>query len=299
MQRSFTRREFMQISGALVAAGALMATGVPLAWAEDDELSRALEDTEARLGARLGASILDTETGNLWQHRNGERFPLNSTFKTLASAAVLARVDAGEEDLERRITFAESDLVDWSPVTEKHVGDEGMTLGELCQAALQWSDNSAANLVLDAIGGPQGLTEYMRTLGDDVTRLDRWETELNEGTPGDPRDTSTPEAMCQSLQKILLGDALSAESRQQLEDWMLGDKVADDLLRAAIPQDWRIADKTGAGGYGSRNIIAVIWPPQRQPVIAAIYLTETEASMEESNAAIADIGRALVQVITE
>ena len=299
MQRSFSRREFMQIAAALVATSAAMVAGVPSAWASDDALSRALKDMETRLGARLGASILDVETGQHWQHRPDERFPLNSTFKALASAAVLARVDAGEEDLGQRITFTESDLVDWSPVTEKHVGDEGMTLGELCQAAVQWSDNSAANLVLDTIGGPQGLTQYMRSLGDEVTRLDRWETELNEGTPGDPRDTSTPEAMLQSLQKILLGDALSAESRQQLEDWMLGDKVADDLLRAAIPQDWRIADKTGAGGYGSRNIIAVMWPAQRAPIIAAIYITETEASLEESNAAIADIGRALVQVVTK
>lgn len=157
------------------------------------------------------------------------------------------------------------------------------------------SDNTAANLVLNAIGGPSSVTGFVRGLGDTITRLDRTETTLNEATPGDPRDTTTPNAMVNNLRKLVLGDTLSDSSRDKLISWLRGNRVSDNLLRAAVPQDWKIGDRSGAGGYGSRSITAVLWPPNRKPLVLAIYITETGATFDERNSAIADIGRVVVK----
>lgn len=267
-----------------------------MAASANDRLLDAVHTVETRLDARVGVSILNVENGREWQYRADERFPLTSTFKLLACAAVLHKVDRESETLDRRITYRSDDLVTYSPITEKHV-DSGMTIGELCEAALHLSDNTAANLVLDVLGGPDVLTAYLREIGDDVTRLDRIEPDLNAATPGDARDTTTPNAMRATLTYLLLGDALSLESRQLLEDWLTGNQVGGPLLRAGLPDDWKIADRTGAGGFGSRAIVAVIWPPERKPVIVAIYITQTSASMEERNAAIADLGQEIAAAI--
>lgn len=300
MRTELTRRRFSVVAGSTLAAGIISYSGVAVAApGSDDALSRKLAEIETRLGARLGAAIIDTETGKRWTHRPDERFPITSTFKAFACAGVLARVDAGKEDLNRSITFQKSDLVTYSPVTEKHVGGKGMKLSEICEATMSMSDNSAGNLALDSLGGPEGFTKFMRSIGDDVTRLDRRETNLNEATPGDPRDTTTPNAIAKSLQKLVLGDALSPNSRQQLEDWLVGNKVGGPLLRAGLPENWRIGDRTGAGGHGSRSIVAVIWPPQRKPIVAAIYITATKASMDDRNAAIAEIGRTLAETVAD
>jgi beta-lactamase class A len=262
-------------------------------------LSGTLAAIESRLGARVGINVLDTHTAKQWSHRADEHFPLTSTFKAFACAGLLARVDAGQDTLARLVRFEKSDLVTYSPVTEKRVGGAGMSIGELCQATMATSDNSAGNMVLDSLGGPSGFTAFMRRIGDTQTRLDRRETELNEAAPGDPRDSTTPSAAAKSLQGIALGDTLTPESRQQLLDWLLANQVGGPLLRASLPMGWRIGDRTGAGGNGSRSIIAVIWPPERKPAIVALYLTGTKASMDERNAAIAEIGGALVRAITE
>lgn len=261
----------------------------------DAVLAKAAE-IEGHLGGRLGLTILDMETGRRWDHRAGERFPMMSTFKAFACAGVLMRADAGEEDLERRIAVEAGDLVTYSPVTEKRAGGS-MTLAELCHATMTTSDNTAGNLVLGSLGGPVGFTAFMRSLGDEETRLDRWETALNEARPGDPRDTTTPAAAAAALQKLVLGDSLSGTARSQFQAWLAGNEIADALLRASLPQGWRIGDRTGAGENGSRGIIAVIWPPGRKPVLAAIYLTGTDTDMNARNKAIAEIGAALVQVL--
>ncbi|MET4731322.1 beta-lactamase class A [Thalassospira sp. MBR-102] len=270
--------------------------GISMAASANDRLLDAIHTVETRLDARVGVSILNVENGREWQYRADERFPLTSTFKLLACAAVLNKVDRESETLDRRITYRSDDLVTYSPITEKHV-DSGMTIGELCEAALHLSDNTAANLVLDVLGGPDVLTAYLRDIGDDVTRLDRIEPDLNAATPGDARDTTTPNAMRATLTYLLFGDALSLESRQLLEDWLTENQVGGPLLRAGLPDDWKIADRTGAGGFGSRAIVAVIWPPERKPVIVAIYITQTSASMEERNAAIADLGQEIAAAI--
>jgi len=260
-------------------------------------LISAVEKTEKRLNARMGFSMYDSETGQRWAYHADRAFPLTSTFKTLACAALLHRVDTGEEDLERIVTFEVDDLVTYSPVTEQHVGPEGMSLSDLCRATMETSDNSAANQILKAIGGPGAVTAFARSLGDEVTRLDRWETDLNEAVPGDKRDTTTPNAMVENLTTLILGDALSTGSRQQLRGWLESNQVAETLFRASVPDDWIVADRTGAGGYGSRSITAVMWPPDRKPVVVALYLTQTEASLDERNAAFAEIGAMIARVI--
>jgi beta-lactamase class A len=165
-----------------------------------------------------------------------------------------------------------------------------MTLADLCAAAIDWSDNTAGNLVLQTIGGPRGFTAFVRSLGDTVTRLDRNEPTLNESLPGDPRDTTSPRAMAGTMQKVLLGDALSDASRHQLQTWLISDKVGDKRLRAGLPDSWRIGDKTGTGERGSTNAVAIIWPPARAALIAAVYYTDSSAPMDARNAIHREIG---------
>jgi beta-lactamase class A len=281
----------------IILAGALLSllagAGYPQA---GDPISTVIA-LESNLGARIGLAVKDLQSGEHWEYRASERFPLSSTFKPLACAALLARVDQGLERLDRQVAVTAQDLVSYSPVTEARL--EGMTLAELCEAAITLSDNTAGNLVLTAIGGPAGLTAFLRTLGDPVTRLDRWETDLNEGIPGDPRDTTTPAAIAGLMEQLVLGEEVLADgSRVQLTTWLRGNAVGDDLLRAGIPAEWDVGDKTGAGGFGSRSIVAVLWPPARRPIVVAAYITDTEASFEARNAAIAEIGRAIARWVS-
>lgn len=259
------------------------------ALAAEDPITAEARRVEGQLGARLGLMVVDTQTGRQWHYRAGERFAMASTFKTLACAALL---DAGDAALSQEMTIEAKDLQSYAPVTSKRVGAR-MTAKELCAATLSTSDNTAANLVLKTLGGPKRVTSFLRSIGDTVTRLDRTEPGLNEAKPGDPRDTTTPEAMARTVGDLLLGDALTADGRNQLTRWMEANAVADGLLRAGVPGDWRVADRTGAGGNGTRGIVAVMWPPKRKPVVASIYLTETGAPMAERDAAIAALGRVI------
>jgi beta-lactamase class A len=219
-----------------------------------------------------------------------------STFKFLAAACVLARVDKKEERLDRRVTFAESDLVTYSPVTKDRVGAGGMSVAELCEAAMTLSDNSAGNLLLASFGGPAGLTAFARSLGDDVTRLDRTETALNEATPGDPRDTTSPAAMLETMRKLVVGDALSAAAREQLIAWLIANKTGDKRLRAGLPKDWRVGDKTGSGDHGVANDIGIAWPPGRAPIIVSAYFAESPQSMEARSTVLEMVGRIVADI---
>nr|WP_311063055.1 class A beta-lactamase [Halomonas sp. DWK9] len=267
--------------------------------AQEDSITAELERIEQTLDARIGFAAHNLATGQRWAVNADERFAMSSTFKTLACGALLEQVDEGQLALDTQVNFEESELVTYSPVTEQYAGHQPITLFELCDATMTTSDNTAANLVLQALGGPEAVTAFARSMDDPVTRLDRFETELNEATPGDERDTTTPNAMLATLEKLVLGDVLSDESRQQLEDWMKGNAVADGLFRAAMPFDWVIADRTGAGGYGSRSINAIIWPPEQAPTVVVFYITETEASFEERNAAIASLGEVIQVALAE
>ena len=264
-----------------------------------NSLITTVKDAETELDARIGLAMHDMETGKHWEYRADERFPLSSTFKTLACANVLHNADLGQENLNRKIKFSKSNLVTYSPVTEKHADKKAMSLSELCQATLSTSDNSAANFILQAIGGPKSLTRFLRSIGDDTTQLDRWETELNEAVPGDQRDTTTPTAIMTTLEKLVIGDTLSTVSRQQLQSWLKGNEVGDALFRKGVPSDWDVADRTGAGGYGSRSITAVMWPPSHKPILAVLYITETKASFEDRDAVIAKIGEEIAKAVEE
>ena len=290
-----TRRQFQRGLGTTLVAAALSvrpkATRASIA---DQRLIDEIRRLESESGGRLGVCVLDTATGTRHVHRGDERFPMCSTFKALAAAAILARVDSGKEQLARRITFDASALVTYSPVTEKRVGGDGMTLAEICDAAVTLSDNAAANLLLASIGGPPGLTAFARGLGDEVTRLDRNEPSLNEALPDDPRDTTTPNAMASTLRTLILGTtALSAASREQLTAWLLANKTGDTRLRAGLAKDWRIGDKTGSGARGTANDIAVIWPPNKSPIVITAYLTGATVSTAQQNATLASVARAV------
>jgi beta-lactamase class A len=283
------RRAVLFGLAATVTSLSLRAAGSP----PGDRLTKAndrLAAIEASEGGRLGVAVLDTGGGAGLAHRAGERFPMCSTFKLMASAAVLKRVDEGKERLDRVIAYGPGDLLDYAPVTKAHVADGGMTLADICAAAIDWSDNTAANLILDAIGGPQAFTAFMRSLGDSTTRLDRNEPTLNTAIPGDERDTTTPLAIAGAMRTVLLGNVLSEASRGQLEAWLIGDKVGDKRLRAGLPPSWGIGDKTGSGDHGTANVIAIIRPPGRAPLLAAVYLTESDASMDARNAVHKEVG---------
>nr|WP_241665309.1 class A beta-lactamase [Pseudoroseomonas oryzae] len=257
-------------------------------------LEGAFARIEAEVGGRLGVAVLDTGGGHYAGHRADERFPLTSTFKLLAAAATLARVDAGKERLDRRVRFGRDKLVTYSPVTEPHAGGNGMTVAALCEATVTLSDNTAGNLLLEGLGGPAGLTQWLRSIGDSTTRLDRWETALNEARPGDPRDTTTPAAMLGDLQLLLLGEVLSAGSRARLTQWLRDNKTGDARLRAGLPQGWQAGEKTGSGGLGSTNDAGLIWPPGgAAPVLVAAYLTGSAAPLAAREAALAGVARAI------
>ncbi len=259
--------------------------------ASDQDIERRLAGIEEGVGGRLGVALLDLGTGLRAGWRQDERFPMCSTFKFLAAAAILARQDQGLDSLGRRVKFTTANLVEYSPATGPRADGEGMTLAELCEAAVTLSDNTAGNLMLNSLGGPEGLTAFARSLGDEVTRLDRYETALNEALPGDPRDTTTPAAMLDDMRKLLLGSALSPASRERLLGWLVANKTGAARLRAGLPKDWRVGDKTGSGDRGTANDIAILWPPGREPVLVTVYLTGSDTDMNRRNAAIAEVGR--------
>jgi beta-lactamase class A len=283
---------------ALLAGMTAMLAGSPAIADADGDLAAAesaIVAIEARLGGRIGVAAYDSGGNRYVLHRADEKFPMCSTFKLLAAAAVLKRVDAGAEKLDRVIPYGPADLGGYAPVTKAHVADGGMALGDLCAAAIDWSDNTAGNLLLRVLGGPAAVTQYARSLGDNVTRLDRDEPSLNTAIPGDERDTTTPLAMLRDMRAILLGDALSEASRRQLQTWLIGDRVGDKRLRAGLPPSWRVGDKTGSGDNGAANDIAILWPPDRAPILAAVYCVGSTASMDDRNAAHAEIGRVIAR----
>lgn len=284
-----TRRAAMVGTAALAVTG--FSTGAFAAASGPKALAEQFAALEKRSKGRLGVAVLDTTNGAIASYRGDERFPLCSTFKFLLAAAVLARVAAGSEQLNRPISFTRADLVPHAPVVEKLMDEGAASVGVLCAGAIQYSDNVAANLLLTTVGGPAGLTRYMASLGDRVTRLDRNEPTLNTAIPGDPRDTTTPDAMVGSMARLLVGDALSAASRHQLNDWMIGNQTGGEKLRAGLPGDWQIGDKTGMGAHGSTNDVAILWPPRRRPLLAAVYLTECKEPLAARNAVHAKVGR--------
>ncbi|MDP9796052.1 beta-lactamase class A [Catenuloplanes nepalensis] len=246
---------------------------------------------EQRYDARLGVYAVDTGSGRTVTFRPDERFAYASTFKALAAAAVLDRTT--DAQLQRVIRYTAADLVDYSPVTELHV-DEGMTLAAIAEAAITVSDNTAGNLLFRELGGPDGLERALRAIGDRTTSADRIETELNTAIPGDRRDTSTPRALATDLRAYALGGELCRADREQLNAWLRANTTGGETIRAGVPAGWVVGDKTGSGGYGTRNDIAVLWPPSGAPIVLAVLSTRDTADATYDNALLADAAAAVV-----
>lgn len=286
------RRLFLGV----VAAGTVATAFAPLARGTEGAprstpAALSFAGLEQHNGGRLGVAVLDLHTGRRLAHRADERFPMCSTFKWVLAAQVLARVDRGQEALSRRVRYAASDLVTYSPITERHAGARGMTVDALCEAAVTMSDNTAANLLLRTVSGPAGLTTWLRAQGDAVTRLDRVETALNAATPGDPRDTTTPAAMLATMHRLLLGDVLSPASRALLVRWLVECRTGQTRLRAGWPAHWRVGDKTGSGAHNTTNDVGIAWPPGRKPLLVAAYSTGAEVDASARHSMLADVAR--------
>lgn len=249
------------------------------------DAERGFAELEEEFDARLGVYALDTGTGREVAYRADDRFAFASTFKALAVGATLQRY--GVEGMDEVVTYSEDDIVPNSPVTENFV-ETGMSLRELSAATLWYSDNTAANLLFDALGGPDGLEAALEELGDDVTEMDRVEPELSDGTPGDVRDTSTPRALAGDLRAYLLGDVLDREERELLTTWMATNTTGETLIHAGVPEDWTVADKSGTAGYGGRNDIAVLWPADGgNPVVMAVMSSRDQENAERDDALVA------------
>ncbi|WP_219420159.1 class A beta-lactamase [Pseudonocardia nigra] len=242
-------------------------------------------DLEGRFAARLGVYAVDAGGGRELAHRADERFAMCSTFKTLAAAAVLDRTPP--EHLGTRVHWTTADVAPYSPVSQQHVAD-GMTIRELCDAAIRYSDNTAANLLLEELGGPEEITTFARSLGDTVTRLDRFEPELNTAVPGDERDTTSPRAIAGTYRALVLGDRLEPADRDLLTGWLVGNTTGGARIRAGVPAGWRVGDKTGTGGYATANDVAVVWPPDRAPIVVAVLTSKAAADADADDALLAE-----------
>jgi beta-lactamase class A len=266
-------------------AGGPTTTPVESTTTEGDSVADDFARVEGTYAARLGVYAVDTGTGETVEYRADERFAYASTHKVLSAAAVLQ--DTGAADLDEVIHYERADLVGFSPVTEANV-EGGLTLLEVIRAAITVSDNTAANLLFERLGGPDGLEAALRAMGDDTTSVDRWEPELSEWAPGETLDTSTPRAMAQNLEALTLGSVLDEEDREVLVDAMRDNTTGDELIRAGVPDGWVVGDKTGTSTHGGRNDIAVIEPPRGAPIVLAIYSNRLDPEADPAPALIAE-----------
>jgi beta-lactamase class A len=261
-------------------------------------IQKKLSELEVSSGGRIGLSARNTANNRVIQYRAEERFPFCSTFKALLVASVLKKSMSDPHLLEERIKYGKKDIEasKYSPITEKNL-NAGMSIAQLCEATIQYSDNAAANLLMKKLGGPQSVTDFLRSIGDSKFKLDRWEPELNSAIPEDSRDTSTPNAVEKSLRQVLLGDTLGQFQRELLKTWLKGNTTGDARIRAGVPTDWTVGDKTGTCSYGTTNDIGIIWPSHGEPIIVAIYFTQKEKDAAPKNEVIASIARMVIETL--
>ena len=292
-QRFISRRSLFLALGSTCVASACAHRNANL----QRDFAAAVAAIQAGIGGRVGVYVLDTQSQLELAFNAHERFAMCSTFKLLLAAEVLQRVDAGTLALDHQLPLRSADLLPHAPVTSLHLAEGSMSVGDLCAAIVTVSDNPAANILLTAAGGPSALTQFLRGIGDRTTRLDRMERELNTNLPGDPRDTTTPRAMARSMQKVLLGDVLSAHSRLQLIAWLRQSMTGLARLRAGLPGEWQAGDKTGTGANGAVNDVMIAWPPGRSAVIGAVYFSESTQATAALEQAHAEIGRLVASAI--
>jgi beta-lactamase class A len=288
LAESISRRQWLQAAG----AAALMARG-SLALAKPVGATERLEAIRTRIGGRLGVHVLDTHTGQRVRFDDDSRYATASTFKILLAGAVLKRVDHSELSLTQSLAYSEKDLQPTSIVTKARVAEGSLSLQDLCAAIVEVSDNTAANLLLNLVGGPAAVTKFARDLGDEVTHMDRMELELNTNLPGDPRDTTSPRAMVGDMQKLFTGNVLTAPSREKLTTWMIDATRGLDRIRAGIPKSWKAGNKAGTGANGAINDLDILWPPGRKPILVAVYMSESKLGTDALSAAHAEIAATL------
>ncbi|MCK0472325.1 class A beta-lactamase [Halalkalibacter sp. APA_J-10(15)] len=262
---------------------------------EKETTMEKFEQLEKEYDARLGVYAIDTGTKETVEFREDERFAYTSTSKALAAAVLLKQNPISV--LEEVRTFTNEDIVTYSPITEDFV-NKGMSLGEIAEAAIQYSDNTAGNLLFEELGGPDGFEKALRESGDTITKADRIEPDLNEAIPGDSRDTSTPKALATTLEVFGISEYLPADKQEIFTNWLKGNTTGDSLIRAGVPEGWEVGDKTGAGGYGTRNDIAIVWPPNREPIIIAIMSSRTEENASFNDELIAKATKVIAQAFS-
>lgn len=306
MTHSLSRRQFVLAAlatpffGAALNANAAKTSTKPAATSTvpATDLTNALAKLESSADGRIGLSAINTDNGQRINYRSDERFPFCSTFKTMAVAAILNKSMTDPALMSKRLKFDRKEIFKsgYAPITEKHI-DSGMTVSELCAAAMQYSDNAAVNRLMKELGGPGAVTNYVRSLGDKSFRLDRWEPELNTAMPGDARDTTTPAAMAQTLQKLTLGNALAQPQRAQLIAWLQGNTTGARRIRGGVPSDWLVGDKTGTGSYGTTNDTGILWPTAGAPIVVAIFFTQHQEKADSRDDVIASVTDLLVHTI--
>ncbi|TNL13262.1 class A beta-lactamase [Kosakonia cowanii] len=285
-----------RISGIVLLA----ATGCSLsahAAFDQQTLQKKIEMLENKSGGKLGLTVVDTSDGTTYSWRGDEKFPLCSTSKVMVVAAILKKSESNTNLLAKKITINKSDMVNYNPITSKYI-DSSMTITELSKAALQYSDNAAMNKLLSYLGGPRYATQFARTIGDKAYRLDRNEPGLNTAIPGDSRDTTTPSAMAETLNKLILGNALKKEQKAKLTEWMKGNTTGLNSIKAGLPAEWIVADKTGSGDYGTTNDVAVIWPKNHAPVILTTYFTQPEKDASARKDVLASAAKLIAEAIS-
>ncbi len=270
-----------------LGASAVGACAMPRGARTDDPDLAAIRSEN---GGRLGVHALDTASGATLSLDADSRYAMCSTFKAPLAAAILAEVDAGRLRLDQPVRFTRADLVPHAPIVEAALARCEISVEALCKGTVEISDNAAANLLLRLIDGPAGFTRFARAQRDGVSRLDRFETELNIVRNGDVRDTTTPAAMVGLMRAFLIGDALTPASRARLIGWMVASPTGRERIRGGIPADWRAGDKTGTSGEGYFNDIAILWPPNRAPILVACYLDAPGLDPKRANAVHAQVG---------
>lgn len=289
-----------------VGAGAALTAALPAGTARaasphgGGRVVAQLRELERAHGVRLGVYARDTATGRTVLHRADELFPMCSLFKTVAAAAVLRDLDLDGTHLAKRIHYTQQDVTDAgggdiTKLAENIAG--GLTVAELCSAAIAQSDNAAGNLLLRELGGPTAITRFCRSLGDRTTRLDRWEPALNSAEPSRVTDTTSPRAIGRTYARLTLGNALAPGDRERLTGWLLANTTSGKRFRAGLPADWALADKTGAGSYGTNNNVGIGWPPGRPPVVLSVLTTRSEATAPRDDALIATTARLLADAL--
>lgn len=291
MSTILTRRTFIIGSGLMLPTLSAMPS-----FASAPDVAAQFAALEGKSAGRLGVFVSDMKTGQSFGHRADERFAMCSTFKAVLAACVLARVDAGDENLDRRIAIAKTDILQHSPVSEQHVG-KGMTVGEMCDAILTTSDNGATNLLLASVGEPKALTAWLRSIGDAVTRLDRTEPEMNVVNKGDERDTTSPAAMAKTLGRLLFGDVLKPASRDMFAAWLKANTTGNERLRAGLPKSWVVGDRTGTSGRGDAGDIGFLQPAEGHTLLVSVYISESTKKAKDLNPVFVGVGRLIAGMV--